>query len=98
MNRIGFIRTTNLTQNLYCCIMICVDVVVVWTLSIESHIVMLLSTRLFMPVGGQIHKAGELELTYIMVLKIVKKLQNVDASKCLRTQVGTHYKSNQVGT
>ena len=51
-----------------------------------------------MPVGS-IHKAGELELASILMLRNVS---NVDASlhflasKCPLTQVGMHYKSNQV--
>ena len=52
-----------------------------------------------MPVG-YIHKAGELELANIFMLKNVNKLQNVEAclhflaSKYSLTEVGMHYKSN----
>ena len=43
-----------------------------------------------MPVGS-IHKAGELELANILILKNINKLQNANAN-C----VGMHYKPNQV--
>ena len=51
---------------------------------------------------GLIHKASELALASVLMLRNVKKVQNVDArlhftlaSNCPLTQVGTHYKSNQ---
>ena len=68
---------------------------------LTAPIGMLLSTWLFMPVD-YIHNASELELAGILMLKNINNLQNVDAglhfsaSKFPLTQVGLHYKSNQV--